>query len=499
MSATAHHTLGPHMSIGLFEDIWERRIPSANDRRALPTIESAGRDDRQVLVPHPGDPHRRPSAVAPPVSLDPLAGKPWVEAVVAEWPCQATAQVPHVRTFIGLNMFRVQHGLLEQMPNLEQLAAHDVIPEDLAGLSRLRDASFGWASYDVPPGVDHLRLLDHPEECEPYRRATVGASGLARLHSLERLEVRGFHNREPADPIAELAGLRWLRLHGWRNLRVLGRLTRLERLELIEFGMANLRAFRGLTHLHTLALGGRMDSLAGIESMAALADVRLAGQVTRDLTLLAELPRLETLELVHMDAVSDVGPIARLPGLRRLKILLGDNTDVGVLPSVSFLAPLEQLEEVELLNIDIADQRLDPLFELPRLRRVMLTGRVGPNVEELRRQRPELELRTHLTGEPEGRVDVGPVHYDPPVAGIEKWSIFQSLVDVLGTGTNDAAERRTRGEVRRRDPDLLERLEFDSEAGAVGIYAGSEADIRTVAEAIRDLATVRREDKRSAT
>jgi hypothetical protein len=40
----------------------------------------------------------------------------------------------------------------------------------------------------------------------------------------------------------------------------------------------------------------------------------------------------------------------------------------------------------------------------------------------------------------------------------------------------------------RRDPDLLARLEFDSEASAVGVYAGSEADIRSVAEAIRDLA-----------
>ena len=127
------------------------------------------------------------------------------------------------------------------------------------------------------------------------------------------------------------------------------------------------------------------------------------------------------------------------------------------------------------------------LFELPQLRRLTLTGRAGPNVEELRRRPPELELRTNLTGEPEGRGYVGPVHYDPPVEGIEQWTIFQSLADLLRTGTNYDAERRVRGELRRRDGALLRRLAFDSEAGAVGIYASSEADIRSVAEAIRDL------------
>ena len=452
-----------------FEDIWERRIPTADEIRALPTIEAAGRDDQQVLVPHPSEPRSRLPAHAPPVSLDPLADRPWVEAVVAEWPCRTSAELPHVRTLIALHSARVPRDLLERMPNLEQIAAYDVVPDDLSDRGLIRDASFDWTSYSASAGIDHLR-------------------------SLERLDVRGFHYREPADPIAELANLRWLRLRGWRNLRVLGRLANLERLELLEFAMANLRAFRGLTHLRTLALGGRMDSLAGLEGMGALEAVRLAGRAGRDLTPLAELPRLETLELVHPDAVSDFEPIARLRGLRRLSLVLGDDTDVGLLPSISFLASLERLEEVELLNVGIADRRLDPLFELPRLRRVMLTGKAGPDVDELQRRRPELELKTHLTGEPEGRAYLGPVHYDPPVPGFDQWRIFESLAGLLGTETNHAAERRIRGELRRRDGALLDRLEFDSEAGAVGIYAGSEPDIRAVAQAIADLAAAGRGD-----
>lgn len=470
-----------------FEDIWEYRMPPAEELRQLPEIDAVVPGDRQVLVPHPGDPRLRPSVDAPPASLERLADTPWVDSVVAEWPCRSAVELPGIRSLFNIHAFQVTRQLLARLPDLQQLTAHDVLPEDLRGLDDLRDLEIGWHSYDIPAGYPRDELLLHPHLLEPFATVTEGAPVLGRMKSLERLHVRDFRYREPADPIAELANLRWLRLRGWRNLRVLGRLTGLERLELNEFAMANLRAFRGLTRLHTLALGGRMDSLAGIESMGALEEVRLHGRAVRDLVPLVELPRLHSLDLVFPDAVSDFEAIGRLRGLRRLKLLLGDDTDVGVLPSIAFLGSLEALEEIDLRNVDIADRRLDPLFELPRLRRLALTGRAGPNVEELRRRRPELEIRTHLTGEPEGRVYVGRVHYDPPVGGLERWSIFQSLADLLGTDTNHDAATRVRGELRRRDGALLKRLEFDSEAGAVGIYATTEADIRSVAETIRDL------------
>jgi hypothetical protein len=45
--------------------------------------------------------------------------------------------------------------------------------------------------------------------------------------------------------------------------------------------------------------------------------------------------------------------------------------------------------------------------------------------------------------------------------------------------------------IGRRSHDLLVRLRFDSEAGAVGVAADSEADIREVAELIAELAESR--------
>jgi hypothetical protein len=71
--------------------------------------------------------------------------------------------------------------------------------------------------------------------------------------------------------------------------------------------------------------------------------------------------------------------------------------------------------------------------------------------------------------------------------GIERWRIYQDVHDLLKNPTNDAAERALRRRLKDTDPDLLARLEFDSESGAIGIYASTEADIRAVAEALRDL------------
>jgi hypothetical protein len=470
-----------------FEDLWEGtdRVPSpAALAEVLPSIESATPTERQVGVRHPTDEEMSSIGNAP-ASLDGLASKPWVESVVLGSNAVATTQLPGVRSLFALPPYGCDETTLSNLSGLEQLVIDDALPEYLAHLPRLRDLIFDWSTFDIPEGVSHLRLLDHPEEREPYRRPTAGPEALRGLKGLERLRISKFHYRDRADPIAELTSLRWLSLHGWRNLRVLGRLTRLERLELYETEITSLRALRGLDRLHEFRLMGNVGSLDGIQGMSALEDVWLRGRVGRDLTPLADLPRLRTLELVYPDAISDFSPIGRLRDLRRFELLLGDNTDTGKLP---FLHGLDQLEEVILLNVDIEDRRLDPLFDLPSLRRLHLTGNAGPNIDELRHRRPEVEIMTHLTGEPEGRVYLGPIHVDPPAPGIERWSIFQHLADLLGTATNHDAEKRVRAELRRRDAGLLKRLEFDSEAGGVGIYAATEADIVSVAEAVRDLA-----------
>jgi hypothetical protein len=473
-----------------FEDAWHRRLPAPEELPGLlPNIDNATPDDRQVAVYAPPTLGTAEARNEPPASLDGLADKPWIESVVLGWRAQAHVALPGVRSLIGLHMFSDVDGpALAHLPNLEQLVQSRALPADVAHLARLRDAIFDWPTYIYPPDVSAGWVLSaNQEEREPYR-VSPGAEALSGLRSLERLRIDGSHLDEGVDPIAELSGLRWLDLHGWRNLRALGRLTELESLQMLEVDMTNLRALRGLVSLRELSLLGRLKSLDGIESMNALEDVWLRGRVVRDTTPLASLGNLRRLTLMYPDAVEDFTPLGECTSLRYLELTLGDDTEPGRLPSLSFVSSLLELEEVALLNVELGDSSLELLFELPRLRRLHLTGAAGPNVDELRRRRPDLEVEAFFLGEPDGRVYVGPVHYDPPGDGIEQWIIFQSLADLLGTETNQEAEELIRAELRRRDPALLERLQFDSEAGAVGIYAASEDSIRAAADVIAGLA-----------
>ena len=470
-----------------FEAIWDGTLPPPADViAALPTIDAAGPDDTQVVV-GPGAERADQDAR---VSLDPLSEKPWVESVVTYRPLEASRTLPTIRSLYDRSSWRtdgVDEAILHNLPGLETLVTDRVRAEALSALPKLRDLWFDMKTHHVPSGEFTMDLINVPGASDRYRIETDAEAVLARIPTLERLVVSGFHWRNRVDPIVELEGLRWLSLHGWRNLRALGRLVNLERLSLVEFEMANLRAYRGLTKLRDLFVMGRMKSLDGIESLVSLETLGLRGYVVRDLAPLAALPHLRGLTMTYTDAVTDYTPIARLEHLRRFELTLGNITDQAELPSLDFLAGLEELEEVTIQNVALADPRLDALAELPRLRRVRLTGKAGPDIDGLRRRRPDLEIDTHLTGEPAGRVHVGPIHYDPPIEGIDHWSIYQDVHDLLGTPTNDAAERALRRHLKETDPSLLKRLDFDSESGAIGIYAATEDDIRAVAEVLRDL------------
>ncbi len=471
-----------------FEGLWDRR-QMAVARANLPTIDQATLEDRQVRIPHAGLGKRHPDADTGPAALDDLAHKAWIDSVIAEWPCTTSVDLPGITSYFVVHDDDVDPVLLSHLPNLRQIVAPAVAPEELVRLPLLVDVSIGWRRYAIPSGYEATELLRNPKLVASFPRATAGAPALAALKGLERLQIRDFHYRDRADPIATLSSLRWLSLQGWRNLRALGALENLERLEMWELEIANLRAFRRAANVRRLGLAGRMDSLDGIEAFQQLEQIRFGGRAVRDLSILAALPNLQLLTLNYPDAVKDFAPIARIKSLRRLEMLLGDNTDAGELPDVAFLRGLDHLEELVLLNVNITDNRLDPLFELPSLRRLKLTGRVGPNVHELRARRPDLEIETHLVGEPAGRTYVGQIHYDPPYAGTSQWSIRQSLADALHTSTNSSAEQRVRQELRKREPGLLERVEFDTESGSVGIYATNERDISRVAEIVSELAT----------
>ena len=93
-------------------------------------------------------------------------------------------------------------------------------------LPHLRNLSFDPLTHYVPPGEFSMELINVPGASDRYRIQTDAEAVLPRIPTLQRLSIPGFHWRNRVDPIAELRGLRWLHLNGWRNLRAIYRVLR---------------------------------------------------------------------------------------------------------------------------------------------------------------------------------------------------------------------------------------------------------------------------------
>ena len=75
---------------------------------------------------------------------------------------------------------------------------------------------------------------------------------------------------------------------------------------------------------------------------------------------------------------------------------------------------------------------------------------------------------------------------EPFVLADGTWTIFGDVTNLLDAGSNHDAERLIRSAVRRAEPELHERLEYDSEGSSLSV-SGGEDDLRRVAELIRSM------------
>lgn len=262
----------------------------------------------------------------------------------------------------------------------------------------------------------------------------------------------------------------------------------------MHFGVPNLRQFRGWQRLRDLNVSKGPKSLDGIEAFQELQRINMIMGPVSDLSPLAHLPKLAEVKMVFMKRCSDIAPLGRLPALRRLEIAqpIISSRDIVHVRSLKPLAGASRLEELVLLGTAVDDGDLMPLAEIPTLRRVQLGQDVGAELDTLRRARPDIEMQVmpQHTRASEGEV-AGAVTVHRPSPGVRQWSIFEDLTEVVGGSTNYAAEARVRSAVKSSNAQLMSRLSFDTEAGAVGIYADSEADIRAVADIITVLASRR--------
>lgn len=82
---------------------------------------------------------------------------------------------------------------------------------------------------------------------------------------------------------------------------------------------------------------------------------------------------------------------------------------------------------------------------------------------------------------------VGQITIHKPIGESKQWSIYEELTGGLGVQTNHAAEQALRRTMKKIAPDLLRRVEFDTEGDGVAVYADTESDIRAVAKIVDEM------------
>jgi hypothetical protein len=288
------------------------------------------------------------------------------------------------------------------------------------------------------------------------------------------------------------ADLRWLSVSdgstsGWARLT---ETAELRHVRAVPARLADLRMLARWPRLASLDItGSGVASLEGLASATALRDLVLGRVGTDNLAPLAGVPGLRRLLITGpADWHPDLSAIRSLRELRFLQVQLGDGDTQGRVPDLGFLpVSADALAEVHVPLTEIGDGSLEPLFRYPALRACRLFGDYGRQPAALRAARPD------------ARIDVVPDRRRrPPVATVGSlrvhhlaghpptYSIFQDLRAEMRVPTNaDAADRVTRLVADRR-PDLVEWIDVDAEAGAVGITSPSLERLLEVAQLLAD-------------
>jgi hypothetical protein len=444
-----------------FEDVWPYAYDgslSPFQGRVIP-LELARPGDEQVVVHGRfNDPTAMPRpGVEIPVSLDELADLPSVSSVVASHAVVLRRTLPSVRELLLVSGQPPDNETLANLPNLEVLSLGRSAP----GATR----------------VDLRVLILKPLRDLRFRAWHVSTiEPLPAFRQLERLRIEETTSESIA-PLGSASSLRWLAIGYWKGLPGLAGLTNLDRAELTEVTVSNLRSFRRWTGLRSLQVTGRrLRSLSGIEALTGLEDLFLYSTSVEDLMPIAGL----SLRRLRIDLPPDgftLNGVGALRGLRSVVFRLHG----GSVPSLAPLAALERLEELAVMG-QVVDRDLEPLFGLRGLKRLRLIGTFGAQETELRARLPATSIEVVHLGQPGATSPASAAIEVSTLAGSGEWSIFVDVARSLGVADNLAAEAKVRAAIASERPDLMDRLDFDSEPERLSIVGDAEADVRAAAE-----------------
>ena len=449
-----------------FDDLLQRRRNPHEPYQIVP-IETVQPGDTQVFAAREERKYHSPL-----ISLDELANFPSVRSVVASTSLELHCPLPQISEL-----------LFVETPLMPDSAAMD----NLSGLESLYAAG---AHSNVRVVLDRLagelmRQLSIP------RWAVQDLDNVRKLTGLRELALE-LYPADSVEPISALRELTYLRVSsgkGWASLR---ECVNLEEAHLIDVKIANLRRWGTWKRLRHLVLtGAGMKSLAGIEQLQNLEILNLIMVGCKELEPLGSLPRLTDLTLRYVAASRNLNALSGLKSLLRLRIdqSVGSRRDIVTVESLRPLSDLVNLQEVALLGTAIVDADLAPLIGLPNLRKVVLGRHIEADVEKLKAARPDVQIEYHApsaeTAEDVERV--GEITIHRPAGEMKQWFIYEDLTGDLGVETNYAAEQLFKRTLKKVAPELLRRIDFDSEGEGVSILAEGEADIRAVAQIINGM------------
>jgi hypothetical protein len=440
-------------------------------------VEAVADSDEQVFAARP--PRSAGLVVRPEahvVSLDALADHPSVTSVVTSTDVRARRPLPSVSELLLVGISR------NPLPDAETQA-------NLPSLDSLF-ASWAWGDRNLELSrhqAGSMRRMAIPRGLLPVDR---GIGALTDFVALEELKLKNCLPAESLSPLAELTELRSLVADAGGGWLTLAACTRLEDVAAFRPRLKDLRGLRAWKRLRSLVISmGPLRTIAGIEAFERLESLRLSALKIDDLAPLTGLEALSVLDLAYLPRVTDIGPLASLPSLRRL--LVDGKPASPARARIASLRPLghaEHLEELCLRYVAVEDGDLSPLIGLPSLRKVQVPADLADAADALQSARPDVRVWHPQPWHRVPQPSVGAITINPPTDRTKKWTIYQDLTDLLAVEDNYQAERLLWRGLAGRGDGLLDRIKFDSESNAVGVLADTQEDIRTVAMAINDIA-----------
>lgn len=307
-----------------------------------------------------------------------------------------------------------------------------------------------------------------------------GLQAVVKLTTLRRLALDWMMEAD-LGAISTLTNLEGLHLVGGSNLKGIRQMPNLRSFSIED--PKSITSFRGFDwpRIEGIALcGSGVKSVDGIETFHSLKRLDLIVVRLSDLDPIAKLPHLRNLRLDHVPAVSDFSSLTKLHSLEALSIARRDNSTL--LTNFDFLRGMEGLRELDLKgSLEGAD--LSALLELPGLRRLSVSSSFGKWARQLRDLDPGVELQI-FGGDAEQAPSL-------EVAGIPIREIHgEWVVSLRNVEHPETLEAQLRCKLRAVDPDVFDRLEFDSESSLFCVVAETKQDATEVAKLLATLLDV---------